>query len=52
MATSDVQMIAKRVKGGSFLTEERDPQDVFTPEDLSESTGRLRRPQSNSSKTK
>ncbi|HEV3276569.1 MAG TPA: acyl-CoA dehydrogenase family protein [Terriglobia bacterium] len=26
----------KRVKGGSFLTEERDPQDVFTPEDLSE----------------
>ncbi|MEP7367983.1 MAG: acyl-CoA dehydrogenase family protein, partial [Acidobacteriota bacterium] len=36
MAASDVQMIAKRVKGGSFLTEERDPQDVFTPEDLSE----------------
>ena len=28
--------MAKRVKGGSFLTEERDPQDVFTPEDLSE----------------
>ncbi|HUI41970.1 MAG TPA: acyl-CoA dehydrogenase family protein [Terriglobia bacterium] len=27
---------AKRVKGGSFLTEERDPQDAFTPEDLSE----------------
>ncbi len=26
----------KRVKGGSFLTEERDPQDVFTPEDLTE----------------
>ena len=36
MATSDVQVMAKRVKGGSFLTEERDPQDVFTPEDLSE----------------
>jgi alkylation response protein AidB-like acyl-CoA dehydrogenase len=35
MATSDVQVMAKRVKGGSFLTEERDPQDVFTPEDLS-----------------
>ena len=27
---------AKRVKGGSFLIEEREPQDVFTPEDLSE----------------
>ena len=36
MATSNVQAMAKRVKGGSFLTEERDPQDVFTPEDLSE----------------
>src|SRR3954462_5105724 len=36
MATSDVHVMAKRVKGGSFLTEERDPQDVFTPEDLSE----------------
>src|ERR1035437_1672830 len=36
MATSNVQVMAKRVKGGSFLTEERDPQDVFTPEDLSE----------------
>ncbi len=35
MATSEVQVTAKRVKGGSFLTEERDPQDVFTPEDLS-----------------
>jgi butyryl-CoA dehydrogenase len=28
--------MAKRVKGGSFLTEERLPEDVFTPEDLSE----------------
>jgi butyryl-CoA dehydrogenase len=27
---------AKRVKGGSFLIEERLPEDVFTPEDLSE----------------
>ena len=36
MATSDVHVMAKRVKGGSFLTEERDPQDVFTPEDLSD----------------
>jgi butyryl-CoA dehydrogenase len=36
MATTNVQFMAKRVKGGSFLTEERDPQDVFTPEDLTE----------------
>jgi butyryl-CoA dehydrogenase len=28
--------MAKRVRGGSFLTEEREPQDVFTPEDLTE----------------
>src|ERR1700682_1760471 len=35
MATSKVQAMAKRVKGGSFLIEERDPQDVFTPEDFS-----------------
>jgi alkylation response protein AidB-like acyl-CoA dehydrogenase len=27
--------MAKRAKGGSFLIEERDPQDVFTPEDFS-----------------
>src|SRR5437764_8355262 len=36
MATSKVQLMAKRVKGGSFLTDEREPQDVFTPEDISE----------------
>ena len=36
MATSDVHVMAKRVKGGSFLTEERDPQDVFTPEDFTD----------------
>ncbi len=28
--------VARRATGGGFLTEERDPQDVFTPEDLSE----------------
>jgi butyryl-CoA dehydrogenase len=27
---------AQRIKGGSFLFERRDPQDVFTPEDFSE----------------
>src|SRR5436305_4935892 len=35
MATSTTQ-IAKRVKGGSFLTEERQPADIFTPEDFTE----------------
>ena len=36
MATSDVHTTAGRVKGGSFLIEERAPQDVFTPEDFTE----------------
>ena len=36
MATTNAIVTAKRVKGGSFLTEERQPQDVFTPEDFSE----------------
>ena len=36
MATMETQVMAKRVKGGSFLTEEREPHDIFTPEDLSE----------------
>ena len=39
MATTESMigtMAAKKAKGGSFLIEERDPQDVFTPEDLSE----------------
>jgi butyryl-CoA dehydrogenase len=35
MATS-TQMIAKRVKGGSFLIEERRPEDIFTPEDFTD----------------
>src|SRR5579872_4085455 len=35
MATTNPAVSAKRVKGGSFLTEERDPQDIFTPEDFS-----------------
>jgi len=36
VATTNAIVTAKRVKGGSFLTEERQPQDVFTPEDFSE----------------
>jgi butyryl-CoA dehydrogenase len=36
MATTNAVATAKRVKGGSFLTEERQPQDIFTPEDFSE----------------
>src|ERR1051326_3687523 len=35
MATS-TQILAKPVKGGSFLIEERRPEDVFTPEDFSD----------------
>src|ERR1043166_5562240 len=36
MATSTTEFTAKRVKGGSFLIEERQPEDVFTPEDFTE----------------
>ncbi len=36
MATAKQVVTALRVKGGSFLTEERHPDDVFTPEDLSD----------------
>ena len=36
MATSKTQITGKRVKGGSFLIEERQPEDVFTPEDFTE----------------
>src|SRR5258708_39471576 len=36
MAASEAQIIANRIKGGSFLTEERQPEDVFTPEDFTE----------------
>ena len=34
MATTNAAATAKRVKGGSFLIEERRPEDVFTPEDF------------------
>jgi len=30
------QVVAKRVKGGSFLIEERRPEDIFTPEDFTD----------------
>jgi butyryl-CoA dehydrogenase len=36
MATITTPVTARPAKGGSFLLEERDPRDVFTPEDLSE----------------
>ena len=36
MATTTTPVTAKPAKGGSFLLEERDPRDVFTPEDLTE----------------
>ncbi|HUB80236.1 MAG TPA: acyl-CoA dehydrogenase family protein [Bryobacteraceae bacterium] len=35
MATVNAPATAGRVKGGSFLIEQRQPQDVFTPEDFS-----------------
>jgi butyryl-CoA dehydrogenase len=36
MATTQAPVTTKPVKGGSFLIEERKPEEVFTPEDLSE----------------
>jgi alkylation response protein AidB-like acyl-CoA dehydrogenase len=36
MATTNMQATAKQARGGSFLIEERDPQDVFTPEDFTD----------------
>jgi len=36
MATTNAPVTAKRVKGGSFLIEERQPQDIFTPEDFTD----------------
>jgi alkylation response protein AidB-like acyl-CoA dehydrogenase len=36
MPTAKTAAIAKAAQGGSFLTEERKPQEIFTPEDLSE----------------
>jgi alkylation response protein AidB-like acyl-CoA dehydrogenase len=36
MATTKTQATAMRAKGGSFLIEERRPEDIFTPEDFSD----------------
>jgi alkylation response protein AidB-like acyl-CoA dehydrogenase len=36
MATTHAPVLAKKAKGGSFLTEDLDPQDIFTPEDFSD----------------
>src|SRR5215831_307650 len=36
MATSTAQTAAKPAKGGSFLIEERRPEDIFTPEDFTD----------------
>jgi butyryl-CoA dehydrogenase len=36
MASSSAQFVAKRATGGSFLIEERRPEEVFTPEDFTE----------------
>jgi butyryl-CoA dehydrogenase len=36
MASVNTAAATQRIKGGSFLLERRDPEDVFTPEDFSE----------------
>jgi alkylation response protein AidB-like acyl-CoA dehydrogenase len=36
MATTTTQFTAKPAKGGSFLLEERRPEEIFTPEDFTE----------------
>ncbi len=36
MPTTNATVTSTRVKGGSFLIEERQPQEIFTPEDFSE----------------
>src|SRR3954471_4996339 len=36
MATTETRIAATSAKGGSFLIEERRPEDVFTPEDFTE----------------
>ncbi len=36
MATTTAQFTVKPARGGSFLIEERRPEDVFTPEDFTE----------------
>jgi butyryl-CoA dehydrogenase len=36
MASIETRISAKPVKGGSFLIEERQPDDIFTPEDFTE----------------
>jgi butyryl-CoA dehydrogenase len=36
MATTNVSLTARPFQGGSFLLEERQPQDIFTPEDFTE----------------
>ncbi len=36
MATATTSAPAKAVTGGSFLIEERQPSDIFTPEDFTD----------------
>ncbi len=43
MATTQAPVAAKPAKGGSFLIEERKPEEVFTPEDLSEEQQQIAR---------
>src|SRR3569833_2310456 len=43
MATVTGAGIARQVSGGSFLIEDREPQEVFTPEDFSEEQRQIAR---------
>src|SRR5689334_16097472 len=43
MATTETRVAAKRVKGGSFLIEERQPEEIFTPEDFTEEQRQIAR---------
>src|SRR5580693_4480635 len=43
MATTKTGVSPKRVKGGSFLIEEREPQDIFTPEDFTDELRQIAR---------
>ena len=36
MATTQAPVTAGHIKGGSFLIEERRPEDIFTPEDFTD----------------
>ena len=46
MATTQAPAMTKPVKGGSFLVEERKPEEVFTPKTSPKNNGKLPRQRS------